>query len=96
MSSSCKLTMRSLILCLNKLRLDSSPLFLLRLAGVILEYMIHLLKGSALGLRHEEEGPKPSKYTEDGEEDIGAVSGVLDKWWRNKTLSIISNEHQSY
>lgn len=95
MSSSCKLAMRSLILCLNKLCLDSSPLLLLRLARVILEDMIHLLKGPALGLRHEEESPKPSKHTEDGEEDIGAVSSVLNERGRNKTLSIISNDHQS-
>lgn len=93
MTSSCELAMRGLILCLNKLRLDSSSLLLLRFTGIILEDMVHLLKGAAFGLRYEEESPNSGKHAEDGEEDIGAVSGILNEGWCDKTLLMISDGH---
>lgn len=93
MSSSCELAMRGLILCLDKLCLDGSSLLLLGFTGVILEDMVHLLESAAFGLRHEEESPNSSQHAEDGEEDIGAVSGILNEGWCDKALSIISNGH---
>ena len=82
--------MRALILRLNKLSLDGSSFFFLGLAGVILEDMVHLLKGSTLGFGYKEEGPSSGKHTENGKEYIGTVSGILDQWWSDKALTKIS------
>lgn len=48
------------------------------LVRVVLEEMVHLLEGAALGLGDEEIGPNTGENTEDGKEDVGAVPGVFD------------------
>jgi len=78
--------MRSLILGLDKLGFNHSSLLFLCFAGVILEHMVHLFEGSALGFGHEEECPDSGENTEDGEEDVGSVAGVLDERWGDETL----------
>lgn len=80
------------ILGLNELGFDSSPLLLLCFAGVILEHMVHLFEGSTLGFRHKEESPDSGEHTEDGKEDVGTVSGVLDEWWGDETLPRLGME----
>jgi hypothetical protein len=86
-SSSRELAMRSLILGLDKLGFNRSPFLFLCFAGIVLENMVHLFKGSALGFGHEEECPHSGEHTEDSEEDIGPVAGVLNERWGNETLS---------
>lgn len=79
--------MRGFILCLDELGFDGSPLLLLCFAGVVLEHVVHLFEGSTLSFRHKEESPDSSEHTEDGKEDVGTVSGILDEWWGDETLS---------
>lgn len=68
-----------LMLRAQQLRLDSLPPRLLRFARIILEDVIHLLQRAALSLRNEEKRPDKREETEDSEEDVGAVAGVLDQ-----------------
>jgi hypothetical protein len=68
-----------LILRAQQLRLDSVSARFLRFTGIVLEDVVHLLEGAALGLGDEEEGPDEREETEDGEEDVGAVAGVFDQ-----------------
>jgi hypothetical protein len=47
-------------------------------ARVVLEDMVHLFQGAALGLRDEKVGPDSGENAEYGEEDVGTVSCVLN------------------
>lgn len=57
-------------------RLDGLPNRAFRFIRIILEDMVHLLKGAAHSLRNKEIGPDTREYTEYREEDVCAVSGV--------------------
>lgn len=59
------------------------------LIRMILEDMIHLLKGSALRFRNEEVRPHPGENTENGKEDVCAVAGVFDQRWGDQTLGSV-------
>lgn len=63
---------------------------LLCFAGVILEDVVHLLECTALGLGDEEEGPDKCEETEDGEEDVRAVTGVFDQRRGDEALSSLA------
>lgn len=83
---SCELLMHILILGTNEFGLDHTPLSLFFFARIVFEHMVHLLKGSALGLWHKEESPDSGEQAKDGEEDISTVARVLDKRRGDETL----------
>jgi len=70
---------------IQELNLDGTPACPLVLVRVILEDVVHLFESAALGLRNEEIGPDTGEDTEDGEEDIGAVSCVFNQGRSDET-----------
>lgn len=52
----------------------------------ILEHLIHLLEALARRLRNEEECEHKSEETENSEESVGAVAGVLNERWGDEAL----------
>lgn len=70
----------------QQLGLNSMPTCLVGLVGAVLEHMVHLLKGASRGLRDKEECPDEGEETEDGEEDVGSIAGILNERGGNKTL----------
>lgn len=57
----------------------------------ILEHLIHLLKCLASGFGNAEEREEEGEEAEYGEENVGAIAGVLDKGRRNETLLVSAN-----
>jgi hypothetical protein len=78
--------MSSLILGLNELGFNCSPLLFLCFARVVLENVVHLFESSTLGFGYEEVCPDSGEHTEDGEENIGSVAGILDEGWSDEAL----------
>lgn len=51
---------------------------------LVLEDVVHLFQGSAVGLRDEEVNPDQGNGTKDGEEDICAETNVLNHGWSDQ------------
>lgn len=60
----------------------------------VAKHIVHLLKRLALGFRDEEEGPDGGQDAHDGEEDIGAVPGVLDHDWYDDANDEVAYPHR--
>lgn len=59
--------------------------FPLMLARIILDQIVHLLKGATHSLGHEEKGPNTREHTECSEEYICAVARALNQRRRDET-----------
>lgn len=84
-----------LLLLLQYPSLDRPSKVPIGLAGIVLEDVVHLLEGAPFRLGHEEKGPQEGEDTEDGEEDVGTVAGVLDEGWSDQALSGYVNGGES-
>ena len=69
----------------NNVPLNSFTALFFCLGRHVVEDMIHLLQSPALGLWNKEESPDQTQQAEDGEENISAVSCILDQRWGNQS-----------
>lgn len=74
------------ILSLDNVAHDARLLLLFRLTADVLEHLVHLLQRLTGSLRDDEECEDESEKTEDCEESVCAVAGVLDKRGSDETL----------
>ena len=75
---------------LHNISHDPRLLLLFRLAANIFEYLVHLLERLTSRFRDAEECKDKSKKTEDSEERIRAVAGVLNERRRDEALRLLS------
>lgn len=78
----------------QQIRLNSVPACPFMLIGVVLKDVVHLLECATLGLRNGEVSPQTGQHTEDCEEDVCAVSCVLDQRWGDQTLGHVSQMYR--